>query len=100
MAETITKTRSTTDTTTREPGKFKVVAYNDDKTPIEFVIAMLVGIFRMSEEAAFDITMKIHNEGKGTAGVYTYEVAEQKGVEATNFARKEGHPLVIKVEAE
>ena len=44
--------------------------------------------------------MKVHNDGTGVAGVYSYEVAEQKGVESTNMARQHGFPLVIKVEAE
>jgi len=100
MAETITKVRSSIDTTTLEPGKFKVVLYNDDSTPMEFVIAMLIKIFRHNEESAVHLTMKVHNEGSAVAGVYTYEVAEQKGVESTKLAKQHGYPLVIKVEPE
>jgi ATP-dependent Clp protease adaptor protein ClpS len=44
--------------------------------------------------------MKVHNEGSAVAGIYSYEVAEQKGIEGTNLARQNGYPLVIKVEAE
>jgi ATP-dependent Clp protease adaptor protein ClpS len=100
MADAITKVREVTDTTIVEPGKYKVVLYNDDKTPMDFVIALLMKIFRHSEAIAYDITMKVHNDGTGVAGVYSYEVAEQKGVESTNMARQHGFPLVIKVEAE
>lgn len=100
MAETITKVRSSIDTTTLEPGKFKVVFYNDDSTPMEFVIAVLIKIFRHNEAGAVNLTMKVHNDGSAVAGVYTYEVAEQKGVESTNLARKHGYPLIIKVEPE
>lgn len=100
MAETITKVKETTDTIILEPGKYKVVVFNDNKTTMEFVMAVLTSIFHHSETAAFDITMKIHNDGKGTAGIYTHEVAEQKAVEATNLARTNEFPLVIKVEAE
>ena len=100
MAETITKVRPSIDTTTLEPGKFKVVFYNDDSTPMEFVIAVLIKIFRHNENSAVSVTMQVHNDGSAVAGVYTYEVAEQKGVESTNLARKHGYPLIIKVEPE
>jgi ATP-dependent Clp protease adaptor protein ClpS len=83
-----------------EPSKYKVVLYNDNHTPVEFVIALLMKIFRHSETSAVDITLKVHNEGSGVAGIYSYEVAEQKGIEGTNMAREQGYPLVIKVEAE
>jgi ATP-dependent Clp protease adapter protein ClpS len=42
----------------------------------------------------------VHNDGHGVAGIYSYEIAEQKGLEATALARQHGYPLVIKVEAE
>lgn len=100
MAETLTKVRETIDTVTLEPGKYKVVLYNDNSTPIEFVIALLMKIFKHSEETAMDVTMKVHNEGSGVAGVYSFEIAEQKGMEGTSLARQNGYPLVIKVEAE
>ena len=100
MAETITKVKESIDTVTLEPGKFKVVLLNDDKTPIEFVIAMLIKVFKHSESSAIDVTMQVHNDGSGIAGIYTYEVAEQKGMEGTQLARQHGYPLILKVEAE
>ena len=100
MADTITKVKESIDTMILEPSKYKVVLFNDDKTPMEFVIAMLIKIFRHSEDAAVNLTMKVHNEGHAVAGIYSYEVAEQKGIEGTNLARQHGYPLVIKVEAE
>jgi ATP-dependent Clp protease adaptor protein ClpS len=100
MAETLTKVKESIDTVILEPSKYKVVLYNDNHTPVEFVIALLMKIFRHSETSAVDITLKVHNEGSGVAGIYSYEVAEQKGIEGTNMAREQGYPLVIKVEAE
>lgn len=100
MADTITKVKESIDTVILEPSKYKVVLYNDDKTPMEFVIAMLMKVFRHSEEAAVNLTMKVHNEGHAVAGIYSYEVAEQKGIEGTNLARQHGYPLIIKVESE
>ena len=100
MAETFTETTEATDVVTIEPGKYRVVIYNDDATPMDFVIALLMKIFKHSEETSAELTMKIHNDGHAVAGVFTFEIAEQKGMEATNVARQNGFPLVIKVEAE
>ena len=100
MAETLTKVRETVDTVILEPSKYKVIVYNDNSTPVDFVIVMLMSIFHHSQEVSEEITLKVHNEGFGVAGIYTYEIAEQKVVESTALARKNGFPLVIKAEAE
>lgn len=83
-----------------EPKRYKVIFLNDDKTPIEFVIELLVSLFRHSEETAKNITLAVHNEGSAVAGVYTYEIAEQKTIEATALSRQHGFPLQIRVEQE
>ena len=83
-----------------EPKRYKVIFLNDDKTPIEFVIDLLKSVFRHTDETAKDITLKVHNEGSAGVGVYSFEIAEQKGVEATNLARQAGFPLQIKIDPE
>jgi ATP-dependent Clp protease adaptor protein ClpS len=83
-----------------EPKRYKVLFLNDDKTPIEFVIELLMTVFKHSREGSEQITLTVHNEGSAVVGVYTYEIAEQKGVEATHVARQAGFPLQIKVDAE
>lgn len=83
-----------------EPKRYKVVVLNDDHTPIDFVIEVLITIFKHSQETAKDLTLKVHNEGSAIVGVYSYEIAEQKGLEATQLARQLGFPLQIKVDQE
>ena len=83
-----------------EPGKYKVVLLNDDLTPMEWVIEVLVSIFKHSETQAKDITLQIHNEGSGVAGIYVYEIAEQKAIEATNSSRDRGFPLQFRIDKE
>lgn len=83
-----------------EPKKYKVVFLNDDHTPIEFVIELLVKVFRHSEDNAKKITLEIHEEGSGIAGVYYFEIAEARAVESTQLARANGFPLVVKIEEE
>jgi ATP-dependent Clp protease adaptor protein ClpS len=87
-----------TDIEIPNPGKYKVVIRNDDSTPMDFVIALLMSVFKHSQDSATDITMKIHNDGAGIAGIYSYEIAEQKGIESTLLARQHGWPLQINVE--
>lgn len=84
----------------KEPNKFKVIVLNDDYTPMEFVIVLLMKIFRHSEESATELTMEIHNKGAAVAGVYSYEIAEQKLVDATELSRYNGWPLALKIEPE
>jgi ATP-dependent Clp protease adaptor protein ClpS len=102
MAET--KTRDEVDIDTEfdfiSPGMYKVIVQNDDHTPMDFVIALMMHIFKHSEERARELTIQIHEDGSAVAGVYTYEVAEQKGVEGTMLARQNGWPLAIRVEEE
>ena len=83
-----------------EPKNWKVILLNDDTTPMEFVIAILMDIFKHTNNSATDITMQIHETGSGIAGVYSFEIAEAKAVESTQLARSNGHPLQIKLEEE
>lgn len=82
------------------PKKYKVIVCNDDVTPMDFVIAMLMSIFKHNHDQAYDLTMAIHNQGSAIAGVYNYEIAEQKALDGVNLARSNGFPLLIKVEEE
>lgn len=84
----------------KQPKRYKVVFLNDDTTPMEFVVNVLMDIFKHTEDTAKDITMQIHEEGSGVVGVYTYEIAEQKAVETTTLARNHGFQLQIRVEEE
>ncbi len=84
--------------TVKEPGKYKVIMLNDDATPMDFVVEILVLIFRHSEETARDLTMAIHDKGSAVVGIYTYEVAEQKSIEATKVSRENGFPLQVSIE--
>lgn len=83
-----------------EPKKWHVVFLNDDQTPMEFVISILIEIFKHTPETAQNITLQIHESGSGIAGTYNFEIAEIKAVETTNLARANGFPLQIKLEEE
>jgi len=83
-----------------EPKLWKVIFLNDDFTPIEFVIELLMKVFKHSQETAKSLTMEIHNNGSAIAGIYSFEIAEVKSVESTSLARSSGFPLQIRMEEE
>jgi len=86
--------------TVSEPKRWKVILLNDDSTPMEFVIGVLIEIFKHTQDTAREIMLQVHEEGSGVAGLYSFEIAEAKAVEATNLARTNGHPLQLKLEEE
>jgi len=97
-ADTATKTRSLVQV--KEPPKYKVIYINDEVTSVEFVIESLVVIFKIPRDEAEHLTSKIHNEGSAVVAVLPYELAEQKGIEVSIMAKRNGYPLVVKLEAD
>lgn len=82
------------------PPKYKVIFLNDDHTPVEWVIELLIRVFKYTETNAEQLTMTIHHEDSAVVGVYTHEIAEQKSSEAILQSRDRGFPLQIKIEQE
>jgi len=77
-----------------------VVLYNDDYTPMEFVVALLEQLFRKGPAEATQLMLQIHRSGSGVAGVYVLEVAETKVVQVHHLAEERGYPLRAGVEPE
>ena len=82
------------------PARYKVLLYNDDYTPMEFVVAILEQVFRKVPSAATQIMLAVHNSGMGVAGVYVLQVAETKVANVHGMAEKKGYPLRAGVEKE
>jgi ATP-dependent Clp protease adaptor protein ClpS len=77
---------------------WNVVFYNDDYTSIDFVVYVFTRVFHRSTEDALALTFAVHTQGKGIAGTYTFEVAEQNQCEVMLMAKIEEHPLMVEVE--
>jgi ATP-dependent Clp protease adaptor protein ClpS len=90
---------SKTEVSIKIPNMYNVIFYNDEVTPFELVISALTSIFYKTHEQAVAITNSVHMNGKGIAGTYTKEVAEEKVYETIDFARSYGYPLVVTAEA-
>lgn len=84
----------------KKPPRFKVLLHNDDYTTMEFVVMVLMAVFRKSEDDAFTIMMAVHNAGVGVAGVYPFEIAEAKANQAMELARANDYPFLCTVEEE
>ena len=82
------------------PRVYKVLLHNDDYTPMEFVIVVLVNIFNKSESDATSIMLHAHTHGYAVAGVYTFEVAETKVAETLKLAEQAQFPLLSTMEPE
>ena len=84
----------------KPPGMFNVVLHNDDFTSMEFVVALLVEIFRKTFDQAIAIAEHVHREGKGIAGQYTLEIAETLKEAAMEAAIRNECPLQVSIEKE
>lgn len=82
------------------PKMYQVVMYNDDFTPFEFVVVVLMKFFNKGVDEAESIMMQVHTQGKGLCGVFPKDVAETKVLEVMKWARVEQHPLRLEVEAQ
>jgi ATP-dependent Clp protease adaptor protein ClpS len=82
----------------KRPSMWNIVFYNDDYTPMDFVEFVLKTVFHISTLDALALTLAVHTKGKGIAGTYTFEVAEQKQYEVLSIAKVEEHPLRVEVE--
>lgn len=92
--------RERTDNRVKEPKKYKVVMLNDDFTTMEFVVEVLIDIFRKDEITAQGIMMNVHQKGSAVVGIYPYDIAVSKVNAALSRAREQGFPFRMTVEEE
>jgi len=78
----------------KKPKRFEVILLNDDYTTMEFVIEVLKRFFKKNDLAAEAIMLKIHIDGEGVCGMYSYDIAQTKINQVIDFARKNDQPLM------
>jgi ATP-dependent Clp protease adaptor protein ClpS len=86
------------ETKIEQPKMYKVLMHNDDYTTMEFVIHSLTKFFNKNYDEAHGIMLKVHHDGVGMCGIYTFEVAESKSAKVNKYSRGKGHPLKTSVE--
>ena len=82
----------------KRPSLYRVILLNDDYTPMEFVVEVLELIFGMDRQKATRIMLEVHTKGKGSCGVFTYEIAETKVAQVSSYAQQHQHPLMSTLE--
>lgn len=100
MSNGVTKPRTKVKLKTERPRLHKVILVNDDYTPREFVVIVLKGEFRMSQEQAYRVMITAHRRGSCVVAVYTKDVAETKAARATQAGSRQGYPLLFATEPE
>ena len=83
----------------KRPPLYKVILLNDDFTPMDFVIEILMDFFAMSEEKATQVMLQIHTQGIGVCGIYSKDVAETKVYIVNDYSRENQHTLLCSMEA-
>ena len=82
----------------KEPGRYRVVMHNDDYTPMDFVVFVLIDIFAKNREEAEMLMWRVHEKGRAVCGVYTHEIAQMKAEQVVSLARQNSFPLLATVE--
>lgn len=82
----------------KKPRDYKVVMHNDDFTTMEFVVNILMTIFKKDINTSNKIMMDVHKLGRGIVGVYPYDIATTKVAMALGMAKEEGFPFNITIE--
>src|SRR5215203_3559084 len=100
MPQTVIKPRTRVKTKVERPKLHKVILVNDDYTPREFVVTVLKGEFRMTEDQAYKVMLTAHRRGVCVVAVFTRDVAETKATRATDAGRAKGYPLLVTTEPE
>ena len=93
MAHEHTAIRERQKTRLKEPGRYVVMMFNDDFTPMDFVVEILESIFFKSQAEAEAIMLKVHHEEKAVVGTYSYD--KSKVEKAMEKARTQKFPLKL-----
>ncbi len=77
----------------KEPEMWRVVLLNDDYTPRDFVVEILVSIFHKQPIEATKIMLDVHKKGRGMVGIYPFDIGRTKVAQLTQLAREREYPL-------
>ena len=80
------------------PSSYHVILVGDDRTPADFIIEILVTLFRKREEEAIQTIMIAQEQGEALCGTYSLEIAETKSAEILEWARRQELPLQCRME--
>lgn len=100
MTKTGGQVRTKTVTKVDRPRLHKVLLFNDDYTPRDFVVEVLKAVFRMTESEALNVMLTAHKKGVCVVGVFAKDIAETKATRGTEAGAAQGFPLRFDTEPE
>ena len=80
------------------PPMYKVILLNDDYTPQEFVVHVLMKFFYMDFDKAERLMLLVHTTGSAVIGIYPRDIAETKSEQINDYAQENNYPLKSAVE--
>jgi len=102
------KTQSTPEIEVREEEQqetayeplFRVIIHNDEVTPMDFVVHVLIRIFSLLQPDAVQVMFAAHYHGEAVVQILPKGEAEKRINKAHFAAGAEGYPLHFSLEAE
>ena len=85
-------------TRTARPSEYDVIMWNDDVTPMDCVVIVLIEAFQKDLATALNIMISIHQSDRGLVGTYPREEAYSRVDTAKRLVEEMGVPLLITVE--
>lgn len=85
-------------TSDEDDALWKVIAHDDDKTTMEFVVRLMIQVFKKPLVFAEAIMWQVHNEGMSVVDALPKKEAESRVRRATLMARMEGFPFRLTIE--
>lgn len=79
---------------------YRIILENDDITPMDFVVMVLLTIFEQPFDRAIHIMMEAHHKGRAYVMSLPLEEAQQRVYDAKSCAREVGYPLSLYLEPE
>lgn len=83
----------------KRPSLYQVIMLNDDYTPMDFVVEVLLKFFSMNEEKATQVMLAVHTQGYAVCGVFSRDIAETKVALVNQYSAECDHPLLCEIKA-
>ncbi len=82
----------------KEPSMYQIVLLDNDYTPIEFVVAVIISVFGFSHDRAIKLAGDVHVNGRSVCGIFTKDIAETKSDKVNSLAQANEFPVLTDVE--
>ena len=95
---TIEETEVENTTRVQKIPPYKVIFLNDDVTTMDFVVHVLITLFKKDSSAAVRLMLEVHHRGSAVVDTLPLEEAELRQHQVHHAARSAGFPLRCVIE--